>query len=168
MVGSALPRKNRILALNVLMSLGNVSPYRLILAGAPLTKAEADIVNQYQLQNRVVSVVRPSHALLNHLYCRAHALLFPSFSEGFGWPLIEAQACACPVIASTTTSIPEVAGAGALFADPSDPSAFAEHVLALEDPVLRRLMIEQGLTNMQKYDPALVSRQLAAFALGSS
>jgi glycosyltransferase involved in cell wall biosynthesis len=166
MVGSAHPRKNRALALRVLQQLGAASPYRLVLAGAPLAPEEQMFIDVHVLTKQVVSIVRPSHALLNYLYCRAHALLFPSHAEGFGWPLIEAQACGCPVIASITTSIPEVAGVAALYAEPNDVSAFTSHVLALEDPALRSRLIHQGFENLRRFDPDLISRQYVNFAQG--
>lgn len=165
MVGSAEPRKNRSLALRLLLELGAASPYRLVFAGAPLAAADQAFVAQHQLTSRVLVVERPSHALLNHLYGRAHALLFPSLAEGFGWPLIEAQASACPVIASTTTSIPEVAGEAALYADPKDVATFAKHVRALEDPATRARLIRLGEINLRRFDPELISRAYTSFAL---
>jgi len=168
MVGSGHPRKNRALALRLLQQLGPSSPYRLVFSGDPLSVQEQSFINAYKCDKQVVSIVRPSHALLNHLYCRAHALLFPSHAEGFGWPLIEAQACGCPVIASTTTSIPEVAGSAALYAEPNDVSAFTRHVRALEDPVLRRRLINQGFENLRRFDHQLICQQYINFALGSA
>lgn len=165
MVGSSHPRKNRILALRVLQQLGSSAPYLLVFAGAPLAPEEQAFIAAHHLSQKVVSIRRPSHALLNHLYGRAHALLFPSYAEGFGWPLIEAQACGCPVVASTTTSIPEVAGDAALYADPNDVPAFRRHVLSLEDPDLRRHLIQLGFENLRRFDPEEISRQYINLAL---
>jgi glycosyltransferase involved in cell wall biosynthesis len=164
MVGSALPRKNRSLGLRLLLELGAASPYRLVFAGAPLAPADQAFVDQHQLTSLVHVIERPSHALLNHLYGRAHALLFPSLAEGFGWPLIEAQTCGCPVIASTTTSIPEVAGDAALYAGPHDVATFASHVRALEDSATRARLIHQGELNLGRYDPEVISRAYTTFA----
>ena len=164
MVGSALPRKNRALAIKLLIALGADSDYRLVFAGAPLTDSEQAFQRTHTLGSRLISVSGPSHSLLNLLYCQAHALLFPSFSEGFGWPLVEAQTCCCPVIASTTTSIPEVAGNGALYAEPTDVDTFATHVLALECPSERERLIRLGLTNIQRYDTVLIGAAYRSFA----
>ena len=153
MVGSAVPRKNRALALQLLEWLGTASPYRIVFAGAPLDPCEQVFRDTHPLGERLLSIPRPSHALLNRLYCRAHALLFPSLAEGFGWPLLEAQACDCPVIASTTTSIPEVAGNAALFADPHDVATFAAHVRALEDSHERARLIQLGRLNLNRFTP---------------
>lgn len=165
MVGSAEPRKNRRLGLRLLLELGSASPYILVLAGAPLSSADQAFIFEHQLAHRVQVIVGPSHALLNHLYGRAHALLFPSIAEGFGWPLIEAQACGCPVLASTTTSIPEVAGHAALYAEPHDVAAFASHVRDLENPLLRARLIRMGEGNLRRYDTEVISRAYLRFAL---
>jgi glycosyltransferase involved in cell wall biosynthesis len=157
MVGSALPRKNRSLALQLLERLGGESPYSVVFAGAPLPEAEQAFRDNHPLGHRLISIERPSHSLLNHLYCQAHALLFPSFSEGFGWPLVEAQTCHCPVIASATTSIPEVAGDGALYAEPTDVDAFLSHVHTLENSAERDRMIALGCANARRYDQAGVA-----------
>jgi glycosyltransferase involved in cell wall biosynthesis len=164
MVGSALPRKNRALTLQLLQYLGECSPYTLVFAGDPLTSGEQFFRLSHPLGTRIRSISRPSHALLNWLYCHASALLFPSFAEGFGWPIIEAQTCGCPVIASSTTSIPEVAGAGALYADPMDVGSFAAHVHFLEDPAERARMIRLGLNNTNRYASDLIEDAYRCFA----
>ena len=164
MVGSALPRKNRTLALQLLERLGTSSPFRLVLAGEPMAPQEQLFRDTHPLGERLLSISHPSHALLNWLYCKAHALLFPSLAEGFGWPLLEAQACDCPVIASTSTSIPEVAGSAAFYADPYDVATFAEHVQALLDPAERVRLIQLGHQNLRRFAPEVVSAAYRRFA----
>ena len=164
MVGSALPRKNRSLAIKLLEFLGTTSPYSVVFAGASLTEAEQSFRSNHPFGDRIISIERPSHALLNRLYCEAHALLFPSFSEGFGWPLVEAQTCHCPVIASPTTSIPEVAGEGALYAEPTDVAGFASHVRTLEHPAVRACLIERGIANTRRYTAEVVGEAYRRFA----
>jgi glycosyltransferase involved in cell wall biosynthesis len=167
MVGSGLPRKNRALALRLIERLGRSSSYSVVFAGAPLTAEEEAFASHHSLGDRIISIVRPSHRMLNYLYCRAHALIFPSLSEGFGWPLIEAQACNCPVIASTRTSIPEIAGSGALYAEPHDTEQFYRHVRSLEDLSTRTRMIEQGKSNLQRFSSGIISKAYLEFAFSS-
>ena len=78
--------------------------------------------------------------------------MFPSFSEGFGWPPIEAQACGAPVIASNLAPMPEVSGEAALFADPYSPQAFAEAFLTLKGNVsLKEDLIQKGIKNIERF-----------------
>jgi glycosyltransferase involved in cell wall biosynthesis len=72
-------------------------------------------------------------------------LAFPSLTEGFGMPPLEAMALGCPVVASDRASIPEVCGEAALYAAPDDPEAWLRHFLALRDsPDLREALARRG------------------------
>ncbi|HZB97171.1 MAG TPA: glycosyltransferase family 1 protein [Candidatus Sulfotelmatobacter sp.] len=79
------------------------------------------------------------------LYNCADALLYPSLREGFGMPLLEAMACATPIITSSTSSLPEVAGDAALLVDPGSVESIA---LGLErllgEDSLRTALVERG------------------------
>jgi glycosyltransferase involved in cell wall biosynthesis len=80
------------------------------------------------------------------LYSGSSLFVLPSLYEGFGLPLAEAMACGVPVIASNTSSIPEVVGDAGLLVPPTEPGAFAEAILRVRsDEGLRRAMIEKGL-----------------------
>jgi glycosyltransferase involved in cell wall biosynthesis len=61
-------------------------------------------------------------------YQAADVLVYPSFNETFGLPILEAMACGCPVATSQTTSMPEIAGGAAILFDPSDPAAIAQAI----------------------------------------
>lgn len=90
---------------------------------------------------------------LRWLYEHSQALVFPSFYEGFGIPVLEAQTLRCPVIASRAASIPEVAGDGALYFDPADPTDLLRQVDVLEsDPAVRARLVEQGRVNAVRFD----------------
>jgi glycosyltransferase involved in cell wall biosynthesis len=60
-------------------------------------------------------------ALLESLYTHATLFVYPSLYEGFGLPLLEAMRCGCPVISSSSSSMPEIGGDAALYFDPNDP-----------------------------------------------
>lgn len=71
------------------------------------------------------AIGRVSDRELRALYENASALLFPSFTEGFGLPAAEAMMCGCPVVATTQGAVPEVCDAAAILCDPSDAHAWA-------------------------------------------
>lgn len=62
-------------------------------------------------------------------YRAADLLVYPSFNETFGLPILEAMACGCPVVTSDTSSMPEVAGGAAILTDPHDPGSIARSIL---------------------------------------
>jgi glycosyltransferase involved in cell wall biosynthesis len=61
-------------------------------------------------------------------YQAADVLVYPSFNETFGLPILEAMACGCPVVTSDTSSMPEVAGGAAILSDPKDPTSIARSI----------------------------------------
>jgi len=79
------------------------------------------------------------------LYQRAELLLFPSWLEGFGLPILEAMACGTPVLVSGRSAMPEVAGAAAVYVDPSNPHGIASAAFSLlEDAERRKKLGEMG------------------------
>jgi glycosyltransferase involved in cell wall biosynthesis len=82
---------------------------------------------------------------LAFLMDRALCLVFPSFTEGFGLPIIEAMARGCPVISSDRASMPEVCGDAALMAAPDDPAQWLAHIERLSaSDALRSDLIGRG------------------------
>lgn len=72
-------------------------------------------------------------------YRAADVFVYPSLNETFGLPLLEAMACGCPVVTSDRSAMPETAGGAALLADPEDPDALAEAIVAACGPDADRL-----------------------------
>jgi len=88
---------------------------------------------------------------LRELYSRARMMVFPSLYEGFGMPPLEAMACGCPVIVSSTSSLPEVVGDAAIKVDPRNSAQIAAAIKELLDPRMRKLSQAQGLLQAKKF-----------------
>ena len=104
-----------------------------------------------------------SHNEMRKAYENADVLLFCSLIEGFGMPILEAQSVGRVVITSTVSAMPEVAGNSALLVDPlsiKDIRAAIDRVLA--DDNYRNTLIEKGLQNIKRFNPATVAQQYAA------
>ncbi len=150
-VGSNLRRKNREGVLRIFAKTASRWDGQLVFAGQPLSADLRELAAALRIAGRIVEVRKPGNDLLEALYNRATALLFPSRFEGFGWPVIEAQACGCPVICSKSGPLPEVAGEGALLRDVDDEDGFAEDVLRLTDPIERERWGKMALANAQRF-----------------
>lgn len=91
----------------------------------------------------------------NDLVCiinLAKGSILTSFYEGFGLPIVESQACGVPVVTSDTSSMPEVAGKGALYVDPFDVGSIVAKIkLLLSDEHLRNELIEKGFENIKRF-----------------
>ncbi|MBI4263337.1 MAG: glycosyltransferase family 4 protein [Acidobacteria bacterium] len=113
----------------------------LLIVGA-LREATADVertIAHHQLIGRVRLMGRVTDEELAALYANCHLFVYPSLHEGFGLPLVEAMACGAPVIASRSSSIPEVAGGAALLVDPRRTASLASALRRVDhDPVLRQ------------------------------
>ena len=83
---------------------------------------------------------------LINLYRNAEFFIYPSFYEGFGLPLVEAMACGCPVIASNTSSLPEIMPDNEWLVDPNNPADMADRMqrLLTLPPEQRREIVEQN------------------------
>ena len=82
----------------------------------------------------------------------ATGLVYPSLYEGFGFPIVEAQRCETPVLCADSSSLPEVAGAGALLVDATDTEALAAAIERLAgDEVLRTRLVDAGQVNAQRF-----------------
>ena len=92
------------------------------------------------------------HGKLPALYQAADALVFPSLYEGFGIPVIEAQRLGTPVISSSASCMPEVAGEGALYFDPRSPAEFGARLDDLyADPGNVARLVERGYSNERRF-----------------
>ncbi len=86
------------------------------------------------------------------VYGLSEVFLFPSLSEGFGMPVVEAMACGTPVITSKISSMPEIAGDAALLIDPMSPPSIADALIQiLSNEQIRLDMIQDGILNAKRF-----------------
>lgn len=151
------PGKNHVTLLAAYRRLLDRRPdlaHDLVFAGGRWNGAEQvdAAIRDLGLQSRVRTLGFVDDAHLPRLYATASALVFPSLFEGFGLPVIEAQACGLPVAAAGVSSLPEVVGDGGLLFDPLDPDSIAEAIATLLDrPERVAELVERGFANARKY-----------------
>jgi glycosyltransferase involved in cell wall biosynthesis len=164
-VGSNLRRKNREAVIRGFATAVPLWDGKLVFAGQRLSGELRRLAEDLGVINRIVEITKPSNEFLEALYNGALALLFPSRFEGFGWPIVEAQSCGCPVICSDREPLPEVAGDAAIKCAPDDHVALGNAVVALANhPEKREELIRRGLVNARRYDRAqMISRFVSLY-----
>lgn len=153
-VGSRTPYKNfdGLLAALVKVASAN-SELQLCVVGAPFTPQEQTTIANIGLSDRVQNYGHVGDRHLAKLYRCSLALVYPSFYEGFGIPPLEAMACGTAVIASNTSSLPEVVGDAGILFDPESISDLAEALLLLINNSLERdRLISKGSQRVKKFD----------------
>lgn len=148
-VGTTLPRKNLIVAARAVARLRAAGDdVRLRLVGPSRPAGQRSVGDMRGLLGDALEVVGPvSAAALAQEYADADVLAFPSLFEGFGLPLLEAMNAGTPVVSSTGTCLPEVAGGAALLVDPRDVDGWADALArVLRDADLANDLVSRGLT----------------------
>lgn len=151
-VGTIEPRKG---VATIIEALARASArHHLVIAGKRGWYWESALrrVSALNLEEQVHVLDYVPDADLPALYSGAKAFVFPSRYEGFGLPVLEAMACGCPVICSSTSSLPEVVGEAALLVTPGDPDLLAEAIDLLVDSAdLQQDLRERGLRRAGRF-----------------
>ena len=93
---------------------------------------------------------------------KAGIFLFPSFYEGFGLPILEAQIAGIPVVTSNISSMPEIAGSSAILVDPNKPEEIAEAAFKLiSDEILKNDIIKRGFENVKRFSWEKCSEEIS-------
>jgi glycosyltransferase involved in cell wall biosynthesis len=144
-VGAIQPRKNLGRLCQALACLRIRLPLVVVGPKGWLWEEELRWAEPLQRRDRILLLHHVPRPHLQALYAGARCFVFPSLYEGFGLPPLEAMAHGCPVLAANTSSLPEVCGDAALYADPYDVEDLADKVRALvRDEALRARLRERG------------------------
>lgn len=151
-VGSIKAHKNLISALKAFSLFRKKYPaINLVVIGLRMDEFFAD----QTIADLRDGVIVPGYIPDNELpafYAKALCLVFPSLYEGFGLPPLEAMSCGCPVIASRSSSIPEVCGEAALYFDPLNIDEIVMTMRQIiEDPDIVIRLREKGFTNLNRF-----------------
>lgn len=155
-IGTIQPRKNLVRLVRAYAAyaegVGAEQVQGLVLAGKAgwLSDGILAEIGKHQLPITVTGFVAEADKAA--LLSGATALLFPSLYEGFGFPVLEAQACGTAVLCSNSSSLPEVAGEAALLVDPLDEAGLATGIGRMaEDGELRRELVQRGFVNVKRF-----------------
>ena len=154
-IGSNTWYKNRIGLLRIYKALRelNAAVAPLVMAGQPFSPEILEFLSHNALQDFVFNVTDVSNDDLRALYTKAQLLIFPSIAEGFGWPIIEAQACGCRVVTSNRAPMTEVGGSAAIYIDPENESEAARIIdnLLKQEALKRQSLVAEGLANATRF-----------------
>ncbi len=165
-LGRIQPRKNLQRLIQAFARLAADNPHLSLVLAGPGGWLEEGIRAEIAAQGLEGRVLLPGYIAAADkaaLLSGARVFAFPSLYEGFGIPVLEAQTCEVPVLTSTTSSLPEVAGDAALLVDPTDVDAIAQGLRRLlEDKALRADLQARGRINVHRFTWERAGRELAA------
>jgi glycosyltransferase involved in cell wall biosynthesis len=169
-IGRLEERKNIVVIIKtfeILKEKYNI-PHKLILAGKPGYGYEKikNKIQESKFRKEILEKGYVSEEEKWELMKKAEVFLFPTFYEGFGLPILEAQAEGVPVVASSNSSIPEVAGDSAILVNPKKPEEIAEAVWKIiNNGNLRQELIDKGLKNVQRFSWEKCGEEIAEVLL---
>lgn len=165
-IGNASPRKNLVRLIKAFSRISSMIPHKLLLAGnknPSELKQLTQCINSLGLNDRVVLHNYVSYNVLPILYSGADLFAYVSLYEGFGLPILEAMACGTPVVASSSTSLPEVAGNAAILVSPESEDEIARGILLLaSNQEVKTELIERGFNRIGNYDWDTAAEQMLA------
>lgn len=156
-VASVEPRKNFLRIINVFSEFIKQEEYKeyslVCVGGRGWKNIEIySLVKQKNLEGKIKFLRSIEECELAPIYNQAEIFLYPSLYEGFGLPVLEAMACAVPVITSNVSSLPEVASDAAILVNPySEKDIYTAVCSLLENGSLRKSLISKGLDRVREF-----------------
>lgn len=155
-VGTVTPHKNLIRIIDAFALVSRHVDHQLVVVGSHENQSYSKLVKDHACsvlpEGRVKFTGMVNDQNLSSLYDGADALVMCSLYEGFGYPVAEAASRGIPVITSNVSSLPEVAGAGALLVDPRSTEEIADALhRVIVDSELRAALIQAGRTEVMRF-----------------
>lgn len=153
-VGTIQPRKNVSTLIEAFEKFVETRPnYELKIVGKKgwLYDETLDSIKTSSARNQIKYLGFVNDSELESLYGNAYATVLPSFYEGFGLPVLEAMSHGSPVIASNTSSLPEVGGDAVLYCNPDDSNTIVDALEKLQDPKLRKSLLMKSNKQISKF-----------------
>jgi glycosyltransferase involved in cell wall biosynthesis len=148
LVGGGGGYKNSILFFKAFAQLFSKQGFEIVATGVGGLQ---DLDFRTYTSGTVVHTLQLSDEELATAYSGAVALVYPSIYEGFGLPILEAMACACPVITCPNASLPEVADKAALYVNSNDVEGLASALCEVQKPNIRQALIASGLEQAKQF-----------------
>jgi glycosyltransferase involved in cell wall biosynthesis len=165
-VGICKPRKNHARLLKAFQLLRNSGAQAKLVIAGPMGEGKPilqRLATELGIAEHVVFTGFVNDADLRALYSGARVCVCPSLYEGFGFTVLEAMACGTPLVCSSATSLPEVAGKAALYFDPYKPDEMAVQLgRAFSNNSVRGALIADGCRNLLRFNWAETARQTLA------
>ena len=166
-VGTIEPRKNLSNLLKAFALLKQRKKFngKLVAVGMSgwMNEGLEDLIRELQIKEDVIFPGFLSNEALRIFYNHAEVFVFPSFYEGFGFPIVEAFSCAAAVVTSNISSCPEIAQDAALTVDPNNVDAIAQAIIKIvEDPAFKKGLIQKGLKRAQEFSFSRMAEQTLA------
>lgn len=160
-VGTVQPRKNleRLIRAFKLSDLSNLSHLVIVGSKGWLSDEIYKLPKKLGIEKKVKFLGYVPDENMPALYSGAIALIYPSLFEGFGLPILEAQACGCPVITSNISSMPEVAGKGAILVDPYNIDDIVKGMNKIKKQETRNKLIKLGFENIKRFSWEKTARE---------
>ncbi len=120
--------------------------------GGGFTEIEKELLETLGIENKVQQIFFKDDKELAYIYNHALCFVFPSRYEGFGIPILEGFACEAPVLASNTSSLPEVGGDAALYFDPEDSVSLVSALdKVISNDSLRQGLVKKGTESLKAF-----------------
>jgi glycosyltransferase involved in cell wall biosynthesis len=143
----------------------NQSMHLLVLGGGPMSPEHQRLIAELGLTQAVIHITDVSDGLLAEAYASARLLAYPSWSEGFGFPPLEAMSFGCPVLVCNASSLPEICGDAPFYYEKDDPDSLRDALLrAISDEEMRAAAIMRGKVVASRYSwQACADQTLAVY-----